>query len=157
MNTRPLSQLKPDEGGIIVRVGGSGEIRRRLLDMGVVAGSEVSVERVAPLGDPVQIRVKGYDLALRKTEAEKITIDMTTGPLNGMENGESVMVTAVRAGWGLQRRLGDMGITPGTTVKVVSGGATGQTVIEVKGSRLALGHGVAEKIIVKKVPGEANA
>ena len=150
MNTRPLSQLKPDEGGIILRVGGSGEIRRRLLDMGVVAGSEVSVERVAPLGDPVQIRVKGYDLALRKTEAEKITVDMTTGPLTGMEGGESVMVTAVRAGWGLQRRLGDMGITPGTPLKVVSAGTKGQVVIEVRGSRLGLGHGVAQKIKVKK-------
>jgi len=48
-------------------------------------------------------------------------------------------------------------MTPGTTLKVVSGGTTGQTVVEVKGSRLALGRGVAEKIIVKKVSGDANA
>jgi ferrous iron transport protein A len=152
MNTRPLSQLHPDEGGIIIRVGGSGEIRRRLLDMGVVAGSRVSVERVAPLGDPVQIRVKGYDLAVRKSEAEKITVDVTEGPLTGMEKGETVTVLAVRAGWGLQRRLGDMGITPGTPLKIVSGGHTGQTLIEVRGSRLALGRGVAQKIIARKEP-----
>jgi ferrous iron transport protein A len=157
MNNRPLSQLHPDEGGIIIRVGGSGEIRRRLLDMGVVAGSQVSVARVAPLGDPVQIRVKGYDLALRKSEAEKITVDVTEGSLTGMERGETVMVTAVRAGWGLRRRLGDMGIIPGTTLKVVSGGPTGQTQVEVRGSRLAFGHGVAEKIIVKKEPPQPDA
>jgi ferrous iron transport protein A len=157
MNTRPLSQLHPDEGGIIIRVGGTGEIRRRLLDMGVVAGSEVSVARVAPLGDPVQIRVKGYDLALRKTEAEKITVDVTEGALTGMEAGDTVAVTAVRAGWGLQRRLGHMGITPGTFLKVVSGGETGQTLVEVRGSRLALGHGVAEKIMVRKAPGAPDA
>ena len=157
MNTRPLSQLHPDEGGIIIRVGGTGEIRRRLLDMGVVAGSEVSVERIAPLGDPVQIRVKGYDLALRKSEAEKITADVTEGALATMAGGETVEVTAVRSGWGLSRRLGDMGITPGTALKVVSGGPTGQVLVEVRGSRLALGHGVAEKIIVKKEPGASHA
>jgi len=157
VNTRPLSQLRPDEGGIIIRVGGSGEIRRRLLDMGVVAGSEVSVERVAPLGDPVQIRVKGYDLALRKSEAEKITVDVTVGTLTGMERGGTAVVKAVRAGWGLQRRLGDMGITPGTVLRLISGGPTGQTIIEVRGSRLALGRGVAEKIIVKKEPSAPDA
>jgi ferrous iron transport protein A len=157
MNTRPLSELNPDEGGIIIRVGGSGEIRRRLLDMGFVAGSEVTVARIAPLGDPVQIRINGYDLALRKSEAEKITVDVTEGALTGMTSGETVLVTAVRAGWGLQRRLGDMGITPGTPLKVVSGGHAGQTLVEVRGSRLALGRGVAAKIMVKKHRGEDNA
>ena len=150
MNIRPLSELDPDERGIIIRVGGSGDIRRRLLDMGVVTGTEVEVERVAPLGDPVQIKIKGYSLALRKKEAEKIQVEVTEGALAGIEAGETVVVTSVRAGWGLQRRLGDMGIIPGTQLRVVRGGQPGQIVLEVRGSRLALGHGVANKILVKQ-------
>lgn len=149
MQTRPLSQLEPDERGIIVRVGGGGEIRRRLMDMGVVTGAEVEVERVAPLGDPVQIKVKGYDLAVRKKEAENIQVEVTQGVLAAAGSGETVKVVSVRAGWGLQRRLTDMGLTPGTLLRVVSAGHPGQIVIEVRGSRLALGRGIAGKIFVK--------
>ena len=73
---RPLSELQPDEKGTIVKVGGRGAIRRRILDMGVVVGTEVEVERVAPLGDPVAIRVKGYVLSLRKEEASRVQVEV---------------------------------------------------------------------------------
>ena len=73
---RPLSEMKPKEKGTIVRVGGMGSIRRRLLDMGVVVGSEVEVERVAPLGDPIAIKVKGYLLSLRKKEAAGVAVEV---------------------------------------------------------------------------------
>ncbi len=149
MTIKPLSELMPSESGRIVRVGGSGEIRRRLLDMGVVPGATVAVERVAPLGDPVQVKVKGYDLALRKQEAEKVLVELTGGILSRTAPGERVVVAAVRAGWGLQRRLADLGLTPGVAVTVISSGRPGQVVIEVRGSRLALGRGVAGKIIVR--------
>jgi Fe2+ transport system protein FeoA len=149
MVIKSLSELEPSEGGRIVRVGGKGEIRRRLLDMGVVTGANVEIQRVAPLGDPVQIKVKGYDLALRKTEAEKIQLELTDGLLSRMEAGETVTVIDIRAGWGLQRRLGDLGILPKTEIKIISSGRPGQVVLDVRGSRLALGNGVASKIIVR--------
>jgi ferrous iron transport protein A len=149
MAVKPLSELAPPEKGRIVRVGGKGEIRRRLLDMGVVAGAVVEVERVAPLGDPVQIKVKGYDLALRKEEAENIQVELTESILARVASGEKVTVLALRAGWGLQRRLADLGLTPGTEIKVISAGRPGQVVLDVRGSRLALGHGVASKIMVR--------
>ena len=76
MVIKPLSELEPTGKGRIVRVGGRKRIRRRLLDMGIVAGAEVEVQRVAPLGDPVEIKVKGYDLALRKEEAENIQVEL---------------------------------------------------------------------------------
>ena len=76
MVIKNLSELEPQEKGRIVKVGGRRGIRRRLLDMGVVAGAEVQVQRVAPLGDPVEIRVKGYDLALRKEEARSIQVEL---------------------------------------------------------------------------------
>jgi Fe2+ transport system protein FeoA len=64
--------------------------------------------------------------------------------------GELVQVAAVRAGWGLQRRLADMGLTPGVQVRVVNSQRPGPVVIEIRGSRLALGQGVAHKIMVKQ-------
>ena len=149
MTARPLSEMGPDERGIIVRVGGMGEIRRRLLDMGVVAGSEVEVQRVAPLGDPIQIKVKGYDLALRKNEAEKIIVNESILPLVYAAVGEDLTVVSIRAGWGLQRRLKGMAILPGAALRILSAGQPGQFMVEVGGTRLALGHGIAAKILVK--------
>ena len=76
MVNKPLEEMEPNEKGRIIKVGGRKGIRRRLLDMGVVAGAEVMVQRVAPLGDPVEIRIKGYDLALRREEAANIQIEL---------------------------------------------------------------------------------
>ncbi len=69
-----LASAKPGEKLAIVRVGGSGSVRRRLMDMGATSGTLVEVERVAPLGDPIEIRIKGYHLTLRKEEARRITV-----------------------------------------------------------------------------------
>jgi Fe2+ transport system protein FeoA len=71
-----LNELKPKEKGKIVRVGGKGSFHRRLLDMGLVTGTEIEVVRVAPLGDPIEIRVKGYHLTLRKEEAANIQVEI---------------------------------------------------------------------------------
>ncbi len=149
MIVKPLSMLEPSEKGRITRVGGKGEIRRRLLDMGVIPGVLVEVYRVAPLGDPVQIKVKGYDLALRKEEAGKIQVELIESILARVPSGEKVTVLAVRAGWGLQRRLADLGMTPGAVVTVISSGRPGQVVLDVRGSRLALGRGIVSKIMVR--------
>jgi len=65
-------------------------------------------------------------------------------------------IVSVRAGWGLQRRLADMGLTPGVNIRVISGGRRGQVVIDVRGSRLALGQGVANKILVNLGGGKAR-
>jgi len=69
-------------------------------------------------------------------------------PLSMVSAGEQVQVVAVKAGWGLQRRLADMGLTPGVKVKVINSQRPGPVVIDIRGTRLALGHGVAHKIMV---------
>ena len=148
MMVNSLGELEPQEKATIIRVGGGKGIRRRLLDMGVVTGAKVEMQRVAPLGDPVEIKIKGYDLALRREEAANIQVELTEGMLSRAKAGETVTVIALRAGWGLQRRLADMGLNPGIKVKVISSGRPGQVVIEVRGSRMALGHGVAAKVLV---------
>ncbi|KPK47485.1 MAG: hypothetical protein AMJ77_02935 [Dehalococcoidia bacterium SM23_28_2] len=75
MKMIPLSELKPKERGTIVKVGGGGPVRRRILDMGVVPGIEVEVVKVAPLGDPVDLLIRGYHLSLRREEAREILVE----------------------------------------------------------------------------------
>lgn len=76
MPPKLLNELQPKDRGKIVKVRGEGSLRRRLLDMGLVAGSEFEVERMAPLGDPVEIKIKGYHLTLRKGEAANVEVEV---------------------------------------------------------------------------------
>ncbi len=76
MSIKLLSDLKAGQKGAVVKVRGSGRIRRRLLDMGMVTRAEIEVERVAPLGDPIEIKIKGYHLSLRKEEAINIAVEV---------------------------------------------------------------------------------
>ena len=104
MVIRLLSELEPEEKGTIIKVGGRSDIRRRLLDMGIIAGAEVEVIRVAPLGDPMEIGIKGYDLALRKGEAANIQVESAylkrdLVPLTMFSRNTTAEVGVVRAGW----------------------------------------------------------
>ena len=76
MPVKLLNELKRGEKGKIIKIGGKGSVHRRLLDMGLVSGSEVEMQRVAPLGDPIEIKVKGYNLSLRKEEAASIQVEV---------------------------------------------------------------------------------
>lgn len=72
-----LSNLKPGQQGKILKLDSSiGPIRRRLMDMGVIPGETIKVEKVAPMGDPIEVTVKGYNLSLRKNEAKGIEIEV---------------------------------------------------------------------------------
>lgn len=70
-------------------------------------------------------------------------------PLAMVSPGETVTVVGVRAGWGLTRRLADMGLTPGVPIRVVNSQMPGPIIIDLRGSRLVLGHGMAQKILVE--------
>ena len=70
-----LSDLKEGQSATIVRVGGNGILRRRILEMGILKGSEVYIEKYAPLRDPLELIVKGYHVSLRVEEAAKIEVD----------------------------------------------------------------------------------
>ncbi|EGW41686.1 FeoA family protein [Desulfosporosinus sp. OT] len=72
---RTLKELKPGEKAIIAKIDGDkGAVKRRLMDMGVTHGAEVLVRKVAPLGDPIEINIRGYELTIRKSEAELIIL-----------------------------------------------------------------------------------
>lgn len=69
-----LRDLKPGEEGKVVSIGEKGPMRRRIMEMGVTPGAVVKVIKVAPLGDPVEVNIRGYELSLRKDEAGQIEI-----------------------------------------------------------------------------------
>lgn len=74
--TKTLEDFVPGEQGVITAVAGEGRIRRRLFDMGVTPGAEVVMRKKAPLGDPIEITLRGYELTLRKTEAACVMLEV---------------------------------------------------------------------------------
>lgn len=69
-----IDDLKIGEEGIITQVGGEGALRLRFLDMGLIPGTKVLLQKIAPMGDPIQIQLRGYELTIRREDARKITI-----------------------------------------------------------------------------------
>lgn len=74
--TKTLDNFELGERGIVKSVSGEGKIKRRLFDMGITPGVEVYMRKRAPLGDPIEITLRGYELTLRKTEAALVTGDV---------------------------------------------------------------------------------
>lgn len=70
-----LSRLNPKETGLVTATGGKGAFRRRLLDMGITPGAKITIEKYAPLGDPIQISLRGYSLFIRKEDADRISVE----------------------------------------------------------------------------------
>ena len=74
--TVPLVEVKPGQRARVVKISGRGSTNKRIVDMGVEPGTMIEVERVAPVGEPVDVKVKGYHLSLRKDEATGITVEV---------------------------------------------------------------------------------
>ena len=72
---KTLRQVKIGETVKVVKLHGEGAVKRRIMDMGLTRGTEVYVRKVAPLGDPIEVTVRGYELSLRKADAEMIEVD----------------------------------------------------------------------------------
>ena len=85
-----LKQLKIGEKAVITAVGGEGALRQHFLDMGVIPGVEVEVIKFAPMGDPMELRLHGYELTLRLEDAEKIEISMTDAKTAAAAKNEDV-------------------------------------------------------------------
>ena len=72
---RTLKQVKCGETGTVQKLQGEGPVKRRIMDMGITKGASVYVRKVAPLGDPVEVTVRGYELSLRKGDADMILVE----------------------------------------------------------------------------------
>ena len=76
---KKLSEFKIGQQGIITNVNGEGRLRRRLFDMGVTPGATVMLKKKAPLGDPLEITIRGYELTLRNSEADLVELEIIKG------------------------------------------------------------------------------
>ena len=74
---KTLDAFAIGENGVVKAVAGEGKIKRRLFDMGITPGAEVHMRKRAPLGDPIEITIRGYELTLRKSEAVCVTMEVT--------------------------------------------------------------------------------
>ena len=72
---KTLKEVPVGETVTVAKLVGEGAVKRRIMDMGITKGCEVFVRKVAPLGDPVQVQIRGYELSLRKTDAEMIVVE----------------------------------------------------------------------------------
>lgn len=70
-----LRQIKVGQSAKILRLNGEGAVKRRIMDMGLTKGVEIFVRKVAPLGDPIEVTVRGYELSLRKADADMIEVE----------------------------------------------------------------------------------
>ncbi len=71
-----LNEMSVLEKGIVKKIAGDGKIKRRLYDMGITPGTSIVVKKLAPLGDPIEITIRGYELTIRKSEAENIVMEV---------------------------------------------------------------------------------
>jgi len=72
---KTLKEVKCGETVSVTRLRGTGPLKRRIMDMGITKGTEIFVRKVAPLGDPIEVNVRGYELSIRKMEAENIEVE----------------------------------------------------------------------------------
>lgn len=72
---KTLREVKIGESVKVLKLNGGGAVKRRIMDMGITRGTEVYVRKVAPLGDPIEVTVRGYELSLRKADAEMIEVE----------------------------------------------------------------------------------
>ena len=70
-----LKEARCGQTVTVTRLGGEGALRRRIMDMGITKGTQIYVRKVAPLGDPVEVTVRGYELTIRRSDAENILVD----------------------------------------------------------------------------------
>ena len=79
-----LDTIQPGQTVIVVKLLGDGGTKRRIMDMGVTTGTSVYVRKVAPLGDPVEVTIRGYELSLRKAEAEHVVVEAVEAAQTGV-------------------------------------------------------------------------
>lgn len=75
MAKKTLKDMRPGEAAKIVEINAQGALKRRLMDMGLTRGSLVTFRKVAPLGDPIELTIRGYELSIRKNEAEYVVVE----------------------------------------------------------------------------------
>lgn len=102
-----LNELKQNQSAYICSVGGEGALRQHLLDMGVIPGAHVQLVKFAPLGDPMEVRIHGYELTLRISDAEQITVNLTEDEFRGQSSEADRRDEAAHPGLGEEGKYHD--------------------------------------------------
>ncbi len=160
-----LDKLVPGESGRIIKVRGRGAIRRRLVDMGLTSGAVIDMVKISPLGDPVEYRLRGYHLSLRRSEARTIEVELIGDsipsrewgmfsesilPLGRVQSGQRVSITSTRGGSRFQSKIKELGLYPGLDIQVIQNEFPGPLIVSVNDkNRLVIGKGIARHILVK--------
>mgnify|MGYP000123140628 CR=1 FL=1 len=76
---KKVSEMRPGESGVVVNTRGEGWTRKRLLDMGVTKSAPITFKKAAPLGDPIEVVLRGYALSMRRNEADLVDVDVAAG------------------------------------------------------------------------------
>lgn len=71
-----LKEVSVRESAKVIKIHGAGAVRRRIMDMGITKGVEIFVRKVAPLGDPIELNIRGYELSIRKEDAEQVEVEV---------------------------------------------------------------------------------
>ena len=158
-----LDKLVPGESGRVRGIKGRGAIRRRLVDMGITSGAVIDMVKVSPLGDPVEYRLRGYHLSLRRSEAETIEVELlgdssqpelpislsgSKQPLIRCKSGQQVEIVEIRGGRRMRERVKSMGLIPGLVICIVQNDFSGPLIVSLGDNRLIIGKGMARHIIV---------
>ena len=151
MPLKKLNELIPPQICTIVKVRGGGPLRQRMIDMGLVSGAEIKVIRCAPLGDPIEYQVKGYNLSLRKHEARHILVEVNSFPLSKTHPSKPVKLTQISGGWHFKKRVQDLGIHTGSVIHVRQNIQHGPMVIDLDNRSIKIGRGMAQKILVEPI------
>lgn len=145
--------LLPGEEAVIEKITVAGEIGRRIRDMGLIPGTRFLVIGRAPLRDPVEIKVRGCNLALRNKEADYILIENRVVDrlvrLADVGSGGKVRLASIKAGQGAVARLESMGLFLNSEIEVISNAQPGPVLVSLGDRRLTLGRGIAEKVWVE--------
>jgi ferrous iron transport protein A len=155
MSVKQLNKLIPAQCGKIAKLHGGGALRQRLIDMGLVSGAEIKVIRIAPLGDPVEYQVRGYNLSLRKHEAENILVEVDTIPLSDIAQSGAMRLVEVNGGRHLKQRIEQMGLMIGATLSVRQKIRNRAVIVQMNDRQVVIDHRIAQKILVHPMDADA--
>lgn len=145
-----LTNLAPDQTGIVLSVGGTGRIRHRFLEMGITDGAEIKILRYAPLGDPIEVCIRDYCLSLRKDEAREILLATPPSiPLTSTKSNRDYIVKQIIGGEGINAFLYQRGLKTGTKFRRLNYPGRAIQIVS-DGQPSTIGYGMARKIIVEE-------
>ena len=146
----------PGDVGRILRVSGASPLKRRLMYMGFLPNTIIEVVRFAPLGDPIEVRLRGTIITMRKNEAASVEVEVERRrgiPLAHAKPGMTVRVVRLNGGSSFLSKMRSMGIYGGVEMKILKVHRLGPVLVRINGDEIPVGRNMAYRITVEEVSG----